>query len=128
MNSLKHYTLLSALCLAAQLGLAESSDPVLKAGELPAYPETARVHNMQGTVVVEALVDETGKVFAADVVQSVDKELDLAAVQAVEGWTFEPATEDGKAVMKVVQIPVQFNLVDPVKQALQSGDQAIVRK
>ena len=129
MKNFRRYTLLAALCLATQFLLGESTAPQLVVGESPEYPEVARLKNIEGTVVVEALIDEEGKVFAADVVQSVSKDLDKAAVQAVSKWKFDPAKKDGKAVMKVVQIPVKFNLVDPTGESLlRSQDSALAKK
>ncbi|MGC9450981.1 MAG: energy transducer TonB [Oceanipulchritudo sp.] len=119
-----------ALLLAAGCGFAfgESTEPKLKQGDMPVYSEFARSHNLKGTVVVEALVDENGKVFAADVVQSVHQDLDRAALAAVDNWEFEPATESGKPVMKVVRIPINFDLIDPVKESLRAHDTAVAAK
>ena len=128
MNNFLKYVLLAATCLALHGLAADVTEPKLGVGELPEYPEAARIKNLQGTVVVEALVDENGKVFAADVVQAVHRTLDQAAVEAVSNWTFEPAMKDGKAVMKVVQIPVAFNLVDPARESLlKSQDSALAQ-
>ena len=118
----------SLLLMGVSALFAESSEPTLVVGELPAYPDHARLAEIKGTVVVEALVDETGNVFAADVVQSAHAELDAIAVAAVSKWKFTPATKDGKAVTKVVRVPIEFNLVDPVKNAILSHDTAIVSK
>ena len=108
---------------------AGSTVPVLTDGEMPEYSEFARSHDLKGTVVLEALVDENGHVFAAEVVDSVHAELDKAALAAVADWKFNPAMEDGKAVMKVVRIPINFNLIDPVEDSLlRAHDQAIARK
>lgn len=108
---------------------ADSTEPVLTNGEMPEYTEFARSHDLKGTVVLEALVDENGNVFAAEVVDSVHKELDKAALAAVADWKFNPAIEDGKAVMKVVRIPINFNLIDPVEDSLlRAHDQAIAQK
>ena len=107
---------------------AESTVPKVVESDLPDYSEFARSHNLKGTVVIEALVDEKGAVFAADIVQSVHRELDKAALAAVSDWRFEPATEDGQPVMKVVRIPIEFDLIDPVKESLRAHDTAIAAK
>lgn len=118
--------ILVAACAAPVF--SESTNPKLKEGKMPDYSTFARTHDVKGTVMVEALVDEQGNVFAADVVNSVHADLDKAAVAAISDWKFEPATENGKPVMKVVRIPVKFDLIDPVKEALRSRDTAIVQK
>ena len=104
---------------------AEATAPKLISGEMPDYSPYARSHNVQGVVVIEALVDEKGRVFAADIVESVHKDLDAAAVAAVSEWTFAPATVDGEAVMKVVRIPINFNLVDPMLESLRDHNTGI---
>lgn len=129
MKKFRRSILLAATCLATQFLLGETTEPQLVVGESPAYPEVARLKNIEGTVVVEALIDEQGKVFAADVVQSVSKDLDKAALDAVSTWKFNPALEDGKAVVKVVQVPVKFNLIDPTEESFrQSQDSALAKK
>jgi TonB family protein len=40
------------------------------------------------------------------------EELDRAAVEAAEGWRFEPARLDGVAVAHEVRVPVEFRLTD----------------
>lgn len=92
---------------------AAAGDPTVKKGEMPDYPAYARSHNIQGVVIIEALIDEQGRVFAAEVVQSVHQTVDKAALKAVNEWAFVPAKEDGNAVMKVVRIPIRFSLVTP---------------
>ncbi len=110
-----------AALMGGAVATAQNSDPVLVEGAMPKYPAQARVTGVQGTVVVEALIDEQGRVFAAEVVESVSRELDRAALAAVSGWTFQPAMEDGKPVMRVVRIPIQFELVHPAKDSMLRG-------
>lgn len=128
MKSLKYTAFVASILAAAFTAHAQTSDPVLKEGDKPAYSDFARANHIQGTVIVEALVDENGKVFAADVVQSVHADLDNAALAAVKNWKFTPAMEDGKATMQVVRVPLTFELVDPVKESLRSHDRAIVSR
>ena len=128
MKSLKYAAFAASLMAAVLTASAQNASPVLKDGPKPEYSDFARANNIQGTVIVEALVDENGKVFAADVVQSVHAELDKAAVAAVKDWKFTPAIENGKATMQVVRIPLTFALVDPVKESLRSHDRALVSR
>lgn len=122
-------SLLAAFALGPTLALAESVDPQLLKGDKPSYPAAARASGVQGTVIVEALIDEKGRVYAADVVQSVNQKLDEATLAAISTWTFSPAMEDGQPTMKVVRIPVNFNLIDPVNDSvLRARDQAIASK
>ena len=120
-------TLLTVLALFASGFLyAESTNPQLLEGEMPCYTEEARATGIEGIVIVEALVDENGRVFAADVVQSLSPELDSLTVEAVLEWKFNPATEDGRAVMKVVRIPVKFHLIDPMDETITNAQDDLV--
>lgn len=115
----------AALLIGTVPVLGEATNPELKNGAMPAYPQDARLHGVEGVVVVEALVDESGRVLAAEVVESVDRNLDNVTLDAVNDWTFKPATEDGEPVMKVVRITVRYDLVNPVELA---EDRAIASK
>lgn len=75
----------------------------------PEYPDAAREANIEGTVVVQALIGRDGLVKETKVVNSVP-ELDASAVAAVEQWTFTPAKNKGEPVAVWVAIPVQFTL------------------
>lgn len=117
------------LIFSAATLFGESTDPQLLDGKMPAYTDSARASGVEGVVVVEALVDEKGRVFAADVLQSVSPELDTLTVEAIMEWKFSPAMEDGKAVMKVVRIPVKFHLIDPLEESVKDAqDGAIAAK
>jgi TonB family protein len=127
---LKHIvSLVAAFGLIACPLFGGTSDPELIEGSMPAYPEQARAAGVEGIVIVEALIDEQGNVFAADVVSSPDESLNAATLEAVAKWKFTPAMVDGKAIMKVVRIPVNFHLTDPVKESvLQSQNNAVAAR
>ncbi|GAB4355816.1 MAG: energy transducer TonB [Gammaproteobacteria bacterium] len=77
----------------------------------PHYPRRARRLGQQGTVVLQALVDERGLTRSVRVVKSSGFELlDNAARQSVAKWEFVPAQEAGRGVKFWVQIPVTFRL------------------
>lgn len=111
----------AALMMAPIFASAQSSHPILVDGETPEFTKEARAMGVQGVVIVEALVDETGRVVTAEVVKSLHPSLDQATLNAVKTWKFDPAMVDGRAVMKVVRIPVAFRLVDPSQEAVQLG-------
>ena len=83
--------------------------PVAMRKVSPDYPPEAKASEMEGTVVVQALVDVDGTVADTKVVKSVP-ELDAAAVAAVLQWTFKPALSNGKPVASWVAVPVKFSL------------------
>jgi TonB family protein len=62
------------------------------------YPESAREEGIQGKVLVKLIVDEKGNVSSTEVVQSVNEELDKAAVDAIKKTKFNPAMKDNKPV------------------------------
>lgn len=74
------------------------------------YPETAKKDGLEGTVYVEVFVSETGAVDSVRVQKGVREDLDMAAVAALEGVTFEPGLKEGKPAKVKVIIPVRFRL------------------
>ncbi len=75
----------------------------------PQYPDLAREANVDGTVMVQALVGKDGKVKDTRVVKSIPM-LDAAAVAAVKQWVFKPALSNNKPVAVWVAVPVKFTL------------------
>ncbi len=79
----------------------------------PVYPELARKAEIEGTVVVSALVDTDGKVIDVKILKSSgNAELDRAAVQAARQWLFSPAKQRDRYVRVWVSIPFHFRLTD----------------
>lgn len=78
----------------------------------PEYPADAKVSGRTGDVVVEFVVDESGRVHDARVVQSNDSTFDSAAVRAVSKWRFEPGTQHGRIVSFRIAVPIVFRLND----------------
>ena len=75
----------------------------------PQYPQDAFVKKIEGTVLVEALIDAQGRVARARVIQSVPL-LDAAALQAAYGWMFHPAIKHGRPVATIIHMPVAFRI------------------
>ena len=75
----------------------------------PQYPQDAFVKKIEGTVLIEALVDSQGRVARARVIQSVPL-LDAAALQAVYQWVFQPAIKHGRPVATIIHMPVAFRI------------------
>lgn len=75
----------------------------------PQYPQEAFVKKIEGTVVVEIVIDISGRVVSARVVQSVPQ-LDAAALQTVYQWIFQPAVKRGRPVATRAQAPVTFRI------------------
>lgn len=75
----------------------------------PQYPQEAFVKKIEGTVLVEIMIDSAGRVVRARVLQSVPM-LDAAAIQTVYQWVFQPAVKRGRPVPTIAQAPVSFRI------------------
>jgi periplasmic protein TonB len=87
--------------------------PVLieSSGVKPVYPEEALRAGLEGLVVLEAIVDERGRVgHDVKVVRRLGLGCDEAAVAAVRQWRFRPATRDGKPIKVRRIFPILFRL------------------
>ena len=75
----------------------------------PVYPDIARQARKEGTVVMEAVLDPTGRVTQLRVIQSVPL-LDQAAMDAVRQWRYTPSTLGGHPVSVLMSITIRFTL------------------
>jgi protein TonB len=75
----------------------------------PAYPQEAFVKKVEGTVLVEILIDASGRVRRARILESVPL-LDAAALETVRQWSFAPAIRHGQAVATIAQAPITFRI------------------
>lgn len=75
----------------------------------PKYPERAFYDGIQGTVTIEFVVDEEGRIAHAEIRRSVPP-LDAAALAAAREWRFTPARLAGKAVVTVASAPMAFTI------------------
>ena len=75
----------------------------------PVYPPIAQQNKVEGTVILEAVIAETGRVRDVRVLRSVPL-LDQAAVEAVRQWHFTPTLLNGEAVPVVMTVTVRFEL------------------
>jgi len=82
-------------------------------------PEYAR-RPVNGTVILEVVVDEDGCVRDSKVVQGVNQYQDSGALEAVRQWVFLPATLEGKpvSVSYVLTINTQIGRGAPPKELL----------
>jgi len=79
-------------------------------GPLPVYPDLLRQAGIEGSVVVEAVVDTTGRVLAQSiaVVAASSPGFIAPARQALLATLFRPAMVGGKPVRMRVRIPYEF--------------------
>jgi serine/threonine-protein kinase len=81
-------------------------------GDSPSSPEIARRFRLEGSVMVDLLVDEKGRPQDLHVVESAGEVLDRAVLEAVRGWRFEPARKDGIKVKVRLRTP-RFTFKNP---------------
>lgn len=76
----------------------------------PLYPDKALNDRIQGIVILEVLIDRTGRVRDARVLKPLPEGLSEAAVDAVRQWTFLPGTFIGKPVDVYYNLTIAFHL------------------
>ena len=88
---------------------SEENAEVLTA-PLPVYPELLRQAGVQGRVVLEAVVDTTGRVLPQSIllVSGTNPAFVAPARQALLATLFRPAMVGGKAVQMRIRIPYDF--------------------
>lgn len=74
------------------------------------YPEVARQAGISGTVIVRIVVDKEGVPRSPEVLRSVNRVLDKAAVDAVLQLRFVPGRQRGRPVPVQIAFPVRFTL------------------
>lgn len=75
----------------------------------PVYPPFAIAARKEGTVILEALLDERGHVAQVKVLKS-EPLLDAAAVEAVRRWRYTPTLLNNVPVPVLMTITVRFSL------------------
>lgn len=85
--------------------------PVLVKFVNPKYPDLARQAGIEGTVLINVLVTEDGKVMDARVIQSdVTPAMEKAAIDAAKQFLFKPAKQRTVPVKARMAIPIRFKL------------------
>lgn len=74
------------------------------------YPEDAKKNNIEGKVILNVFIDESGKVVSTEILRGAHPLLDKAAEQAVMRTMFTPAKMKGKEVKCQVTLPIVFKL------------------
>ncbi|HYN09966.1 MAG TPA: TonB family protein [Vicinamibacterales bacterium] len=75
----------------------------------PTYPVVAQTARVEGIVILEAIIDETGAVRDVRVLRSIPL-LDRAAIDAVSRWRYLPTQLNGVAVPVIMTVTVSFTL------------------
>jgi len=83
--------------------------PKLLASVVAVYPPLARAQHVQGDVVIDALIDATGKVVATKVIAG-HPQLQSAAVDSLRLWKYQPARLNGEAIPIHINVTITFHL------------------
>jgi protein TonB len=75
----------------------------------PIYPQIAVAAKIEGMVILEATIDESGVVRDVKVLRSIPM-LDRAAMDAVKRWRYTPTRLNGVAVPILLTVTVTFSL------------------
>jgi TonB family protein len=85
--------------------------PPKRVAEVPAeYTAEAREARLQGLVILQLLLDETGRVAEVRTLKGLPLGLTDAAIAAVRQWRFEPATRNGLPVPVKYNVTINFRL------------------
>lgn len=87
-----------------------SKMPRLKTEVRVEYPAEAKSRRIEGPVVMEILIDSTGKVRDLKLLEGPGFGLNEAALAAIAKFEFEPATVDGKPVAVKIRYTYRFVL------------------
>jgi TonB family protein len=102
----------ASMPLGTQSALSMDGRPQLLKSVMPVYPDMARIVGIEGRVVVWVVIDDTGHVIHAEIVESDSVILERPALEAAYGFLFKPATLHGKPVTVTISIPFRFSLRD----------------
>ncbi len=83
--------------------------------EAPVYPPSMRASGVRGQVIVDFVVDKSGRVVDPFALSSTAPAFDWPAIEAVKKWRFEPGLVDGHAVNTHMQVPIIFQLTSFVR-------------
>ncbi len=93
--------------------LAPEAAAALAEKKVPAiYPEKARARGIQGTVVLNVVISETGDVKEATVASG-DADLAQSASDSIKQWKYKPYTVDGKPTPVESQVTFGFHIKAP---------------
>jgi periplasmic protein TonB len=76
----------------------------------PLYPRMALTARMNGVVVVECIIDKSGRVRDAHALTSSSPMFNQSAIDAVEQWQFAPGTLYGNKIDTIFDLTVTFRV------------------
>jgi TonB family protein len=84
--------------------------PIVIRRVAPLYPKLAINARMNGMVIVECIIDKTGRVREAHVLRTTSTMFDQSALDAVQQWQFAPGSLHGQAVDTIFDLTVTFRV------------------
>ena len=98
--------------LSTACGGADIEKPVPLFDESPVeYPLDLWTEGVEGSVLVQVLVNEEGGVDSAIVAESSGQPaLDSAAVAGAKAMEFDPALKDGEPIQAWAEVPIEFSM------------------
>jgi len=97
---------------AYRVGVGGIGQPSCLVCPNPKFTPEARAAKHQGVVVLRLIVTDEGRAASVRVISGLEYGLTQAAIEAVQGWKFKPATgSDGKPVPVWVTVEVIFRLL-----------------
>jgi protein TonB len=86
--------------------------PVARVRQAPTYPYDMRRAGINGTVVIEFIINTEGDVIQTNIVRSSHREFEVPAVQAVSKWKFKPGRKGGRVVNVRASQLLEFNATE----------------
>ena len=80
------------------LGTGDVNIALLTYFPVPKPDLTQLPHGTRGDVVIDVVIDATGKIVQATMAKGLGHGVDEAVLATVQQWTFHPATKDGRPV------------------------------
>jgi TonB family protein len=79
----------------------------------PKYPPTLIAENVEGDVILYAVIRSDGSVDSIQLVHGVDSRLDANAMDAFKQWKFRPAEKNGKPIDLEAIVHIPFRVPPP---------------
>ena len=74
----------------------------------PTYTEAARHTRLEGAVILELIIDKSGRVESITVLRGLGLGLTESAIAAARQWRFEPSLYGGRPVSVIYRLTVNF--------------------
>jgi TonB family protein len=119
---------LSRMELAESLGVNNTTEPYVVVPRMPQfpggekemmnfiktnikYPEKARKDNVEGTVIVDFVINREGNITDTKILRSTDKSLTKEALKIIHSMPkWAPGIQEGESVSVSYALPISFNL------------------